>query len=546
MSSGVKSGDRLRLAELHWPVITIVVAIALLGVYNLSSAAAARDPDLYLTQFYWMLFAGLITAGTLFIDYRITESLAYPVFVIVCLLLVGVLAQGRIAKGAERWLDLGFVSIQPSEFAKLATVLCLARYFGDKPDSGGYTIGSLVRPLNPSRPLAVIAGLLVFRNKPFVVDPIGELARLLRKKLGGLPPPPHDLLWFRVLLILAILALAAIAVLVIIRWERRVELLNTWPPGRRKRLIVLTLGVALTLLVGLAWVRNQPFVRDPFGVTISYLVASAGAGATHEHLHPGNLMRALLGLGALAYLVASLRNMRVGAGSLSELIIAPFDLVLLPAGLILVQPDLGTAGIVILVGMVIILVVGVRLRSLVILGLFGAVIAAVGWFGILKEYQKNRILTFIDPEHDTQGAGWNAVQSMIAVGSGQWFGKGHKGGTQTQLSFLPEQHTDFAFSVWSEEQGFIGCAVVVTLYCLLILFAISIAADARERYGALLAAGCAAIIMWQAFINLSMVMGMFPVVGITLPLFSYGGSSVLTVMMAVGILLNVHWRRRVH
>jgi rod shape determining protein RodA len=156
------------------------------------------------------------------------------------------------------------------------------------------------------------------------------------------------------------------------------------------------------------------------------------------------------------------------------------------------------------------------------------------------------VLTFLDPEQDTRGAGWNAVQSMIAVGSGRWTGKGHKGGPQTQLKFLPEQHTDFAFSVWGEEQGFLGSAFLAFLYLALILIALNIASNAREHYGGLLATGATAIILWQALINMAMVIGLFPVVGITLPLFSYGGTSVMTVLGAVGILLNVHWRRRTH
>jgi rod shape determining protein RodA len=135
---------------------------------------------------------------------------------------------------------------------------------------------------------------------------------------------------------------------------------------------------------------------------------------------------------------------------------------------------------------------------------------------------------------------------MIAVGSGRWLGKGHRGGTQTQLSFLPEQHTDFAFSVWAEEQGFIGATLLVFLYLCLGSFTLAIAADARDKYGTLLATGVAALIFWQAIINIGMVIGALPVVGITLPLFSYGGSSVLTIMMAIGLALSVHLRRKVY
>ena len=174
----------------------------------------------------------------------------------------------------------------------------------------------------------------------------------------------------------------------------------------------------------------------------------------------------------------------------------------------------------------------------------GTLFAGLSWFAVLKDYQKRRILTFIDPESDIQGAGWNAFQSMIAVGSGRLWGKGHQGGTQTQLSFLPEQHTDFAFSVWAEEMGLVGCSLLLLLYLLLLVVALAIAADARDTYGSLVAVGVAALILWQTLINVGMVIGVAPVVGLTLPLFSYGGSSLLTTMCGLGLLLNVHFRRR--
>ena len=141
------------------------------------------------------------------------------------------------------------------------------------------------------------------------------------------------------------------------------------------------------------------------------------------------------------------------------------------------------------------------------LSVLGTLFAGLSWFAVLKDYQKRRILTFIDPESDIQGAGWNAFQSMIAVGSGQLWGKGHGGGTQTQLSFLPEQHTDFAFSVWAEEMGLMGCALLLLLYLLLLIVSLAIAADARDTYGSLVAVGVAVLILWQTLINVGMVIG---------------------------------------
>ena len=537
---------RLRVADLHWPLVIVATLIALLGVYNLHSAAAARDPQLYITQAVWMGIAAVGVAIFLFFDYRVTESLAYPIFAIVVVLLLAVLGQGRVAKGAARWLQLGPVGFQPSELAKLASVLCLSRYFSTRALAGGYTIGSLVRPLNPSRPLAVVLALTVFWNNLWLADPVGQLARFLRKAVNAEPAPLGDLLWFRALALLGIASITAAVVLAILRFERRSALLSPWPPGRRRRLITVTLLAGAVGVAAIVWQWQTPFLRDPFGVTIAKLVVGAEPLGPYAEPHSSMGLRVAMCLLAATYFAASLASLRHGVANLVDLLVAPIDLMFLPAALILVQPDLGTAGVVLLIGVSLMLVVGVRLRTVVIVGIVGAVVATAGWEGVLKEYQKRRILTFIDPQQDTQGAGWNAVQSMIAVGSGRWTGRGHKGGTQTQLSFLPEQHTDFAFSVWAEEEGFLGSSVLVFLYFALIVIGLSIAAEARDHYGGLLATGATAIVLWQALINMSMVVGLFPVVGITLPLFSYGGSSVLTVMGAVGILLNVHWRRRAH
>lgn len=541
----MRSQRATSLAELNWLLVGIVCVIALLGVYNLHSAAAAREPGLYTTQIYWFLIGVGLAALILLPDYRVTEGLAYPFYAVVCLLLLAVLLQGKTAGGAQRWLEIGPVVFQPSELAKLATVFCLARYFGHRSTTDGYTMASLFRPLNLSRPLACIAVLAVFWSNPWLVDPVGELARFIRATLGNKTPATADLLWFKFLLITAVLGSCALAVWFVIRLQREQALLNPWQPGRRSRIIALVVALGLALLLLLLYSWHHPILSDPFGVAIAHLAKGAGTNGPYAVLRAGFALRAVLTLAAAVYLVVSLLSLP-RAGDTVDLVIAPIDLVAAPALLVLVEPDLGTAGIIILVGMSMIFVVGVRLRSLIILGLTGALVATVAWFGILKDYQKRRILTFLDPEHDIKGAGWNAVQSMIAVGSGRWWGKGHKGGTQTQLSFLPEQHTDFAFSVWAEEQGFLGCLILIGLYALLLAIAFAVAADARERYGALLVTGVASIILWQTLINIGMVIGVFPVVGLTLPLFSYGGSSLLTVVIGIGLILNVHWRRRAH
>lgn len=538
--------SRTFMGDLHWPLVIVVICIAVLGCYNLHSAAAAHDPHLWRMQGYWFLMGFGLIAVTLMVDYRVTETLAYVIYGIVCLLLMAVFFGGKTAMGARRWLIIGPVTFQPSEIMKIAVIFCMARYFSTRVAPGGYSIVGLMRPLNPTRPLACLVALGLFWNKPWLADPVGELARSIHHKLGSTPPEIENLLWFRLFLIGFLVLSCLVALFWIVRAESAASLLDPWPLGRRRRLLSLTVLLFLSFGVALASLWSQPILADPFGVGISMLNHAAMKGGRYHVLHPGLALRLFFAALALAYLMASVLSLRQDVRSFIDVLIAPLDLLMFPALMVLVQPDLGTAGIIILIGMTMILIVGVRIRSLIIMGMLSALISGVAWFGILKDYQKKRVLTFIDPEQDIKGAGWNAVQSLIAVGSGRWFGKGHMGGTQTQLSFLPEQHTDFAFSVWAEEMGFVGCLVVLVLYLLLLTLAFAIAAEARDNYGVLLATGVAALILWQAVINVGMVIGVLPVVGLTLPLFSYGGSSVLTVMLGIGLLLNVHWRRRAH
>jgi rod shape determining protein RodA len=223
-------------------------------------------------------------------------------------------------------------------------------------------------------------------------------------------------------------------------------------------------------------------------------------------------------------------------------LVIPLVLILIPAALIARQPDLGSAILVTLVGVSMILLVGVHWRVL-LTGALVLVTAIPAVWPFLKEYQKQRVRIFLDPERDPLGAGYHIIQSKIAVGSGQFWGKGFLQGTQSQLHFLPEQHTDFVFSVFAEEWGFVGSAILVLLYLGLSLWGLLIARNCKERFGQLLALGVTALLFWQVFINLCMVTGMMPVVGIPLPLFSYGGSSLITTMLALGLLLNLRMRR---
>jgi len=228
--------------------------------------------------------------------------------------------------------------------------------------------------------------------------------------------------------------------------------------------------------------------------------------------------------------------------SLKELLI-PMLLVAIPFALIVKQPDLGTAMLLVMTTASVTMYVKIDRRSIMWLVGTGAILVSLAWVFFLKPYQKQRILTFFNPDRDPLGAGYHIIQSKIAIGSGMVFGKGFLQGTQNALSFLPEQHTDFIFSVLAEEWGFAGTGIVLILYMLLLVMGLNIAHGCRDTFGTILSVGITAMIFWQVFINMGMVMGLMPVVGVPLPLISYGGSSVVTSLIGIGILMNVSMRR---
>ncbi|MGC9323883.1 MAG: rod shape-determining protein RodA [Desulfomonilia bacterium] len=223
-------------------------------------------------------------------------------------------------------------------------------------------------------------------------------------------------------------------------------------------------------------------------------------------------------------------------------LVMPAVITLVPTGLILAQPDLGTAGIVVFISMIMILLLGIRKSTFITLSVLFVSALPFLWF-TLKEYQRQRILSFFDPSRDPLGSGYHAMQSKIAVGSGGLFGKGFLQGTQTQLRFLPEHHTDFIFSVVAEEWGFIGSALVIILYIILITKIISIGLKAKDRFGALLCMGIASYFTLHACINIAMAIGIFPVVGVPLPFISYGGSFMVVNLFCIGVVLSIAWRR---
>lgn len=217
-------------------------------------------------------------------------------------------------------------------------------------------------------------------------------------------------------------------------------------------------------------------------------------------------------------------------------------LVGVPFVLVVRQPDLGTALVLLPVLAAVLLGLGIRLRIFAGLILGGLAFMPVAWFA-LKEYQRERLLVYIDPFRDPLGTAYNVIQAKIAIGSGQLLGKGVSGATQSRLAFLPERHTDFIFAVFAEMWGFVGCLVLIMAYGLLVLRGFEIAANAREPRGRIVALGVTALFATQTLINLGMVTGLLPVVGIPLPFMSYGGSSMVVSLMALGLLLSVRMRQ---
>ena len=216
--------------------------------------------------------------------------------------------------------------------------------------------------------------------------------------------------------------------------------------------------------------------------------------------------------------------------------------VAVPALLIVRQPDLGTALVLLPVLAAVLVGAGIRARTLSRFVLAAVAAMPLVWFA-LKEYQRERLLVYVDPFRDPLGTAYNVIQAKIAIGSGQLVGRGVSGATQSRLAFLPERHTDFIFAVFAETWGFVGCLVLVVAYGLLVLRGFDIAASARDPRGRVIALGVSALFATQTLVNMGMVTGLLPVVGIPLPLMSYGGSSMLVSLMGLGLLLSVRMRQ---
>lgn len=367
----MKLFDKKLKSHFHWPLFWVCVALSMIGILNLYSAtynvSEKGFPPLFLSQLVWYGVGFSIAFLLLFLDYRVLLSLAYPAYGIAVLLLLAVFFYGKEVAGNRNWLVIGPFTMQPSEFAKLAFILALARFFSNhsaRGDSYGF--------------------------------------------------------------------------------------------------------------------------RD---------------------------------------------------------LIVPLCLLAAPLLLILLEKDIGSSLFLIATFGSLVLFAGVR-RSVLIVSL---ILALIGGFSayqkVLSSHQKLRIEAFLHPDRDPKGQGYHLLQSKIAVGSGRIVGKGYLKGMHNKLLYLPEKHTDFIFPVLAEEWGFLGGGVVLALYLAFLIYGVQLASKAKERFGIYLALGVTALFFWQIVINIGGVLGMIPLTGVTLPLLSYGGSSLVTVFIGISLLLNISMRR---
>ncbi len=361
--------DRRFFYHFDWIFLLLLVAVSSMALINLYSASYPPSPwgmPPYIKQCYLFLMG---MSGVLFLlcfDYKELHFWNYPFYALIIVLLLLVLFVGNSAGGAQRWINLGFFKLQPSELAKLMLVVTLASYYSRKDDDEGYGLKEMMTPV-----LLTLLPFLLILKQP-------------------------------------------------------------------------DLGTALML--GIIFVSMTVFAKVRWQVYVTGLILGSGAGV-------------------------------------------------------------------------------------------------FAWFYLLRPYQKRRIETLLDPSKDPMGQGYQILQSKIAVGSGGVSGQGYLEGTQGHLHFLPERHTDFAFSVWGEEWGFAGSVFFLGVYFSMLFWGLYAAMTARDRFGVFLSFGVVMLIFWQAVINLLMILGFLPVVGIPLPLVSYGGSSLLTTLLALGLLMNVRMRR---
>lgn len=318
----------------------------------------------------------------------------------------------------------------------------------------------------------------------------------------------------------------------------------------KRQLMFFFLGLVVMVLgASFDYRRLQPYSKIIYGVTIALLVAVfvfPASGGAHRWIslwffdfQPSEIAK----LAVILILATFIADRRMEASSNTDFVKA-LGIAAVPMFLIFLEPDLGIMLTIFIIAVGMLMIGGARLRQIAVLAVGTlAVIAGAIQLGVLKSYQISRLLVFINPDMDPLHAGYNLMQSKIAIGSGQLLGKGLFRGTQTNLKFIPAHHTDFIFSVVGEEMGFIGAVVLLALFAILIWRGFKIAASARDPFGTMLATGIVIMLFLQVLINIGMTMGIMPVTGITLPFLSYGGSSLLVSFFCVGLLINIGMRR---
>lgn len=358
--------DRRLFTHFDWAIFSVILGLICVGFASIYSATHVHMASIYTKDIYWIAIGSVMMLLAIVFNYSYLERFSYVIYALSILLLISVFFIGSSFSGAKRWISLGFFTLQPSEFAKIALIIVLAKYFNEK------------------------------------------------------------------------------------------------------------------------------------------LISDKGLG-------------------------------------LKDLLV-PAILMIVPFLLIAKQPDLGTGIILWMIFWSMAFIVKIRTRVIAGLGALFMAAAPFGWM-FLKDYQKARLTSFMNPEGDPLGSGYHVMQSKIAIGSGGFLGKGFMEGTQGKLMFLPEHHTDFIFAALAEEWGLLGVMVVLGLFLALVISGINTAGSSKDRFGFLLAFGITSMFFWQIFINLGMVAGILPVVGVPLPFISYGGSFLITSMIAAGILLNINMRR---
>ncbi len=323
-------------------------------------------------------------------------------------------------------------------------------------------------------------------------------------------------------------------------------------PWALRQMVRFAIGIAIMIAVAMVdlrvWMRNAYVL---YGIALVLLIAvevkgTVGMGAQRWidigfiQLQPSEIMKVAL--------ILSLARYFHGAG-MQEIgrplfLIPPLIMVFLPAAMVLKQPDLGTAMMLVMSSGALFFMAGVRVWKFVVVIAGGLGIIPVAW-QFLREYQKKRVLIFMNPEDDPLGAGYHITQSKIALGSGGLFGKGYMMGTQSRLNFLPEKQTDFIFTMFAEEWGMMGGLVLLGLYALLLAFGYAIAMRCRSQFGRLVAHGVTTTFFLYFFINTAMVMGLVPVVGVPLPLISYGGTAMLSLLFGWGLVMSAYIHRDV-